>query len=102
MGAMKTIHYWKTIGMSLSQEIRVFAGDIPPPPSKEERAAIRAARKAEREALREAEEERAAEREAIQWVERQVELRHAREARALNPPPPIPTNDAPFNQGTLF
>lgn len=99
MGAMKTIHYWKTMGYPLSQEIRVFAGDIPPPPSKEERAAIRAARREELAALKEAEEERIAEREAIQWVERQVELRHAREALQ---PPPIPTDNAPVSQGTLF
>lgn len=99
MGAMKTIHYWRSIGLPLSQEIRVFAGDIPPPPSKEERAAIRAARKAEREALKEAEEERRVEREAIQWVERQAELRHAREALQ---PPPIPADNAPLSQATLF
>ena len=102
MGAMKTIHYWKTMGYPLSQEIRVFAGDIPPPLSKEERAAIRAEKAELRAALREAAEEAAMEREAIKWVERQAELRAAAAPIARIQPPPIPAENALVIQARLF
>lgn len=100
MGVMKRANHLITHHRSdLSKAFRVAFGLDPEPPSDEELAALRAAKREERLALKEAAEERAAEREAIQWVERQVELRRAREALR---PPPIPTDNAPVSQGTFF
>lgn len=102
MGAMKTIHHWRVLGRPLSQTIRAFAGLEPWPLSKEERAAIRAEKAELRAALREAAEEAKVEREAIQWVERQAELRAAATSITRLQPPPIPTANAVVNQPTLF
>jgi len=102
MGAMKTIHLKRILGLPLSQTVRAFAGDAPWPLTPEERAAKRREKAELRAALKEAEEEAAAEREAIQWVERQAELRHARETAKARQPPPIPSENAIVSQPTLF
>lgn len=102
MGAMKSIHLKLVLGQPLSQTVRAFAGLEPWPLTKEERAAIRAEKAELRAVLKEAAEEAAMEREAIQWVERQAELRAAAAPIARIQPPPIPAENVVVKQPRLF